>query len=202
MQTVQPLALALEQDVSCEHGIGEWWVATPLKQGLTLYRFSRAAPGTGLLPRAGGPSTLQAHYDMKLTPWQPTYFPRREGETMEDLTERIDSFLLAFVRRVEAERPDVRTLLIVSHAAVVVQIARALSGEYDLDFPAATASLSLYRRKGLTSLSAARAHGHGEVYGPDKPVLGDWEIVFKNSVEHLSGGVQHSWGVSCVPWPR
>ncbi|WOO76538.1 putative protein [Vanrija pseudolonga] len=182
MQTIQPLALALEQDVSLEHGAGEW--------------FSPAAPGSGLLPRPAGPSTLQDHFDMKLADYDATYFPKREGEKLDDLTERIDTFLSAFVRRVEAERPDVRTLLIVSHAAVVVQVGRALTGDYALDFPAATASLSLYRRKGLSSLSAARAHGgvRGELFGPGKPVLGDWEVVFKNSVEHLSGGVQHSWG--------
>ncbi|KAL1413726.1 C6 zinc cluster transcription factor-like protein [Vanrija albida] len=133
---------------------------------------------------------------MQLAEYAPTYFPNRRGETVPELAARIDGFVRAFVRRVEAERPDVRTLLIVSHAACVVQIGRALVGDYALDFPAATASLSLYRRKGLGSLSAARAHGHvdGALFGTGKPVLGDWDAVILNSVDHLSGGVQHSWG--------
>lgn len=59
--------------------------------------------------------------------YQSTYLPTRHGETLEELRERSDTFVEAFVRRVETEYPDATTAVIVAHAATVIALGRSVS---------------------------------------------------------------------------
>lgn len=92
-------------------------------------RFSKAAPGTGLHARPHPPAVLQKLVpDMPLHPsYDATYHPNREGESMEELQERTDTFVEAFVRRIDAEYPDAKTIVVVSHAGLVITMGRAVS---------------------------------------------------------------------------
>jgi len=69
-------------------------------------------------------------------------------------------------------------VILFSHAATVITLSRALSGEPDKDVRAGTCSLTHYRR-----LSEANE---------EKP-LGEWECVMNGSTAHLAGGEDRHW---------
>ncbi|RSH82362.1 uncharacterized protein EHS24_007329 [Apiotrichum porosum] len=195
LQTIQPLAKATGKEVHCEHGVMEW--------------FSKAAPGSGLHARPYPVAELQPHFpDMTLHPtYQSTYLPTRHGETLEELRERSDTFVEAFVRRVETEYPDATTAVIVAHAATLL-------GDYAHDVQSPTAGVSLYRRKNIVPIAGLEPVDlvySDDRYPSDKqvataqscngacdgvahePVLGDWVLLVNGHTDHLPAGAEANW---------
>lgn len=88
------------------------------------------AEGTGLHTRPE-PDTLHPHFpDVELVStaeYASTFLPNRRGEDFAALKQRSDTFVEAFVRRVEKEYPDVRTVVLVCHAGTVISIGRSVS---------------------------------------------------------------------------
>ncbi|KAF9056210.1 phosphoglycerate mutase-like protein [Panaeolus papilionaceus] len=168
LQTSQPLAKALGLPIYVEHGIAEW--------------YSPVTPGTGLHPRPGSTESLQSFFPEVDSSWQTLYYPTRKGETVEEVHDRTDTFASAFVdaiaQRLPAEKQ--KRILLVTHAATVIALARTFIGEREVPMKAGCCSLTeLERRRG--------ENGAHRILGGFKPVM----LV---SGQHLKGGSSREWG--------
>lgn len=160
--------MALKQTLKLEHGLGEWYSLTP-------------ANTAALHPRPGTPTALAPLFpdgvlDLE---YEPTYYPSRKGETLQDLHDRAELFLAAFLARIEAEHPHVRTVMLFGHAASVIALGRALTGEKTLEVVAGCGSVTMYGRK-------AGDEGGG---------IGGWDVKRMGMVDHLEKGVERNWSV-------
>ncbi|WVQ82531.1 hypothetical protein IAT38_004660 [Cryptococcus sp. DSM 104549] len=150
IQTALPTAQALGlanpgagQGVRLEHGVAEW--------------YSPVYPNTGLHPRPGPPQSLAPLFpegSVNLD-YQSTVFPSRKGESLQDLHDRAELFVDAWVSRVEAEHPGVKCVVIFAHAASLIALGRALTGDRKLDVTAGCASTALYQRKPPSSVPSS-----------------------------------------------
>lgn len=163
--TAAPTARALALPIAVDHGVMEW--------------YPPARPGTGLHPRPapGGAQDVtrffpDAEFDEA---YSSTSYPSRLGETMPDLFNRIDTFVDAWIGRMDAE--GVRCAVIFAHAATVIALGRALTGQRRRDFCAGCATTNLYRRRG---------DGRGE----------SWDCVYDGKADYMPGGVERDWDVS------
>ncbi|KAJ7181708.1 phosphoglycerate mutase-like protein [Mycena crocata] len=166
LQTSQPTSIALGVPIYVEHGISEW--------------YSPVAPGTGLHPRPGSATSLQAYFPGRIdaASWSSVYYPPRVGEDVAEVHARAGAFLDAFVPAVERAFPGAhRRVLLVSHAATTIALARALVGDRELPLRAGCCSLTEVVRK-------------RDVI----PVLGGWDAVRLADGEHLKDGTSRDWG--------
>ncbi|KAL1408881.1 C6 zinc cluster transcription factor-like protein [Vanrija albida] len=164
VHTAAPAAAALGTPIGVEHGVMEYYGTTPA--------------GTGLHPRpaANGAADLEAYVPPGAldTGYTSTLYPSRHGERVRDLHARAALWADAFVGRMEAE--GVRSVAVVSHAAVVIALGRVLTGDDSLQVSAACAATSLYRRRPGT---LGRA--------------GDWERVYDGRADYLPNGAERDW---------
>ncbi|VDB99628.1 unnamed protein product [Peniophora sp. CBMAI 1063] len=164
LQTIAPTAEALGIPIFIEHGLSEW--------------YSPVEPGTGLHPRPGSAHSLQQHC-AHVSPegWQSVYLPSRHGEDVPDFHDRAADTLRALIPLAEKTLPENKheRILLMSHAATVIGLARALCGNRELPFRAGCASLTHARRK-------------------EDGVVGAFEIVTLGSGKHLKDGLQRDWG--------
>ncbi|KAI1340505.1 phosphoglycerate mutase-like protein [Xylariaceae sp. FL0016] len=118
-----------------EKGLSEWY-------GLAHFDHPTSAP-LGELQKHF--SHIDANYASILT-------PPRKGETITQLHDRVAACVQAIVTHSDQEGK--KSVLICSHAAVVIAIGRVLTGEVPTDattddFGAFTCGLSIYRRQGV-----------------------------------------------------
>jgi len=139
------VAIALNIPIYVEHGISEW--------------FSPVAPGTGLHPRPESASALQAYFSEIDPSWTTVWYPSRRGEDVAEIHTRIDGFLGDFIPEIKRRYPEKHSrILLVSHAATVIALARSLLGDRDLPLRVGCCSISefTYTRTGIPSWAAAR----------------------------------------------
>jgi len=130
--------------------------------------------GTGLHPRPPLAAQLKKHFPLVAEDsHSPLLFVPQTGETIFEIHERARDFLRLFIRYLDEKHPDVRTVLLVSHAATIIALGRALSGNIQKDIRAGTCSLSQFVRN-------AGKKEQDELQG--------WDCVLNGSVDHLSGG--------------
>jgi transcription factor C subunit 7 len=163
--TAAPTARALGLPIAVDHGVMEW--------------YPPAREGTGLHPRPAltGPKDVagffpDSEFDLE---YNSTNYPSRLGEKMPDLFNRIDTFVDAWIGRMDDE--GVKTAVIFGHAATVIALGRALTGDRQRDFVAGCATTSLYKRK-----------GDGRVES--------WDCVYTGKADYMPGGVESDWDVS------
>ncbi|KIL70787.1 hypothetical protein M378DRAFT_67173 [Amanita muscaria Koide BX008] len=161
LQTAKPIANALGISVYVEHGIGEW--------------YSPVAPNTGLHPRPGSAISLQQYFPEIDPSWSSIYYPSRKGEEVDQVHERAETFLRALIPRVERVERHARIML-VSHAATVITLARALVGKRDLPL-----------RVGCCTVTELVRHKDGDP-------LGVWTAVRLADGSPLTGGTSRDWG--------
>ncbi|KAH9042337.1 histidine phosphatase superfamily [Lactarius hengduanensis] len=161
LQTSKPTAAALGLPIYAEHGIAEW--------------YSPVEPGTGLHPRPSSASALKAHFPEIDDSWSSLWYCSRKGEDVEALHDRIAGFLTVFVPEVQRRFSGAhKRILLVSHAATVIALARELVGERSLSFRAACCSLTAT----LQQLA----------------VVGGWTARVLSDGSHLKDGAQRDWG--------
>ncbi|PPR06900.1 hypothetical protein CVT24_011590 [Panaeolus cyanescens] len=168
LQTSQPLAKALGIPIYVEHGIAEW--------------YSPVTPGTGLHPRPGSTESLRSFFPEVDPSWQTIYYPTRKGETVEEVHDRTDTFASAFVDALAQRLPGdkQKRILLVTHAATVIALARTFIGDREVPMKAGCCSLTeLERRKG--------ENGQHRILGAFRPIM----LV---SGQHLKGGSSREWG--------
>nr|XP_031858087.1 uncharacterized protein CI109_006529 [Kwoniella shandongensis]KAA5525159.1 hypothetical protein CI109_006529 [Kwoniella shandongensis] len=117
--------------------------------------YSPVRPNSGLHPRPSSPSKLIPFFPSQhISPeYQSTLFPSRKGESLAEIHDRAELFVEAWVGRVESEWPEVKCVVIFAHAASLIALGRALTGDRTLDVIAGCASTSLYQRKPPSSFS-------------------------------------------------
>ncbi|KAH8988950.1 histidine phosphatase superfamily [Lactarius akahatsu] len=167
LQTSKPTAAALGLPIYAEHGIAEW--------------YSPVEPGTGLHPRPSSASVLKAHFPEIDDSWSSLWYCSRKGEDVEALHDRIAGFLTVFVPEVQRRFSGAhKRILLVSHAATVIALARELVGERSLSFRAACCSLTVLDRKVGDAAHLA--------------VVGGWTARVLSDGSHLKDGAQRDWG--------
>ncbi|EEH15949.1 hypothetical protein PABG_06036 [Paracoccidioides brasiliensis Pb03] len=215
LQTIQPTVEALKArqererktfidlDVRMENGLGEWFGSSSF--------FTHPAPASPETLRILFPTLLNSQYE-------PHVYPSANGETIAILHDRIATTLQAIIAQVDAELDEYerdnpaeqkqsRAILICTHAAPLIAIGRALTGDMPEDtcvedFRPFTASLSTFVRK----RREARGGGGGEASGEELfsgkgvpqwqggiGVGGGWICVGNGDCGFLSGGEERGW---------
>ncbi|KAI0757041.1 histidine phosphatase superfamily [Daedaleopsis nitida] len=164
LQTAKPTAELLKLPLYVEHGLSEW--------------YSPAAPGTGLHPRPASATDLRAHFPEIDESWQSIYYPARKGEDISDVHDRARGLMRALVPAVEHRFGGKhRRILLVSHAATVIALARELVGDRTLPFRVGCCTLTDLQRTD----------------GPPKAV-GCWDAKKLADGVHLKEGSTRDWG--------
>jgi len=172
LQTASYTADRLGLPIHVEFGVSEF--------------FQTVTPNTGLHPRPPHAESLRRYFSQIASPTthDPLLFAPREGETITEIHERAIRFLGLLIDHVDRTLPNVKTVLLVSHAATVITLGRALSGDREKDVRAGTCSLSHYER-----VSEERESNRG---------LGEWTCKLNGSTEHLKQGEERHWEFSMV----
>lgn len=135
--------------------------------------------GTGLHPRPGSSDALKAYFPHIATEWTSTWIPPRKGENVDELHQRCESFLQAFIPRIEAARPTDRCVLLVTHAATAIALTRVLTGHRDLPLRVGCCTVTVLHRVPTT-----------------EGIYGQWHPADQGlaSGAHLADGSLRDWG--------
>ena len=149
-------------------GISEW--------------YSLVTPGSGLHPRPGSAASLQQYFAEIDPSWSSIYYPPREGEEIDAVHERGEMFLQAFIPYVERTLPGEQhsRVMLVSHAATAIVLARALARDRDLPLRVGCCTVSEFNRQS------------------DSENSNSWKIVRLADGSPLSGGSLRDWGFEDV----
>lgn len=164
LQTTKPVSNALNIPIYAEHGLSEW--------------YSPVQPGTGLHPRPASAETLQSYFSEIDPSWSSILYPSRKGEDVPEVHDRAERFLAALIPEIERRFGDKhRHILLVSHAATIIALTRALARDREQPMRIACCSLTTFKR------------GHPR----DSPLEG-WELVSLGDGSHLRDGATRDWG--------
>ncbi|KAF2703564.1 phosphoglycerate mutase-like protein [Pleomassaria siparia CBS 279.74] len=111
-----------------------------------------------------------------------THIPHSRGEKILELHDRVEKALTTIITCLDSDAEKPRSVLICTHAATMIAIGRALTGNMpedpdEDDFQCYTASLSRFERK----------------KGDDAKVIGNWNCVLNSETSYLSGGAERGW---------
>lgn len=181
-----------------ETGLGEWYGSADFEH-----------------PVPASLETLQPLFPGLLDPdYGPAVTPNRMGEGVHELHDRVAAALEALIA--QCDRDGVRSVLLCSHAAVIIALGRVLTGQMpdniDVeDFKCFTCGLSVYRRRpgaginptgrDTTARQAATARGvdhdcKGERaldWRGGQGVSGGWDCELNSDCAHLSLGEERGW---------
>jgi transcription factor C subunit 7 len=127
------------------------------------------------------------------------------GETIEELHERVAYAIYRVIEKMDAMPNGPKSLLICSHAAIMISLGRVLTGKMpqdvtEDDFQCFTASLSAYRRKNVSKdqrqvdkWDATNPKSFPDVNWKANGVLGEWECEMNSDTSYLSSGPQRGW---------
>ncbi|TPR10991.1 SNF2 N-terminal domain family protein [Aspergillus niger] len=168
LQTIQPTPPAIDTHadltVRTEPGLGEWF-------GPTTF-FHHPAPAPASILSSHFPTILPSSSSEQTT-YTPILHPSTRGETIAQLHDRVATTLSALIISVDEEisaieaslPPSQRTskaILICSHAAPLIAMGRALTGDMPADssvedFKVYTAGVSTFRRTSMATSRLIRA---------------------------------------------
>ena len=179
--------------VTIEPGLGEFY---------GLARFEHPSPASI--------EELNRHFDHLRAEEQAIVVPSSNGESIPQLHDRVAYCLHELIKRADADPSGPKTLLICTHAAVMITLGRALTGrmpedENEEDFKCFTCCFSKFARRqkpsgGLTSYdSRASSTIHGSDGAPrfnwrgGKGVGGGWNCEVNGDCSFLDGGEERGW---------
>jgi transcription factor C subunit 7 len=138
--------------------------------------YSPVGPGTGLHPRPDSAESLRKYFPDISTDWSTVYYPPRKGELVEEVHVRAATALATVMSTAQKRLPPqaVKRILVVSHAATVIALARALAKDRALPMRAGCCS--------LTKFVKWTDGGEG------------WQLVLSADGGHLTGGSTRDWG--------
>ncbi|KAK4147022.1 histidine phosphatase superfamily [Dichotomopilus funicola] len=180
-----------------ETGLGEWYGSAD---------FEHPAPASIAILDPLFPDLIESDYEPMVT-------PNRKGEGIDELHDRVAAAMEAVVA--QCDRDGVRTVLLCSHAAVIIALGRVLTGEMPEsietdDFQCFTCGLSEYRRRGdlggqrsdvvasgrPTAVSKTN-HGSKDAnvnnWRGGRGVSGGWICLLNSDCKHLSLGEERGW---------
>lgn len=135
-----------------EHGLSEW--------------YSPVVPGTGLHPRPQNAAALKQYFPQISEEWSSIYFPPRKGEDVDQIHQRAHDFLRDFLPLIHDQN-----VLLVSHAATIIALVRALVSDRQLPL-----------RVGCCSISELSFEQDG------------WKALKLADASHLARGAEREWG--------
>lgn len=139
-------------------------------------------PGTGLHPRPASAESLQQYFGEIDPSWSSIWYPSRKGEDVSQCHDRTEGCLSALISEVERRFGGKhKRILLVSHAATIIALNRALVGDRDAPM-----------RIGCCSLTEFRRSKEG-----DTPLAG-WELVRLGDGSHMKDGATRDWGFEDV----
>ncbi|KAF2268842.1 phosphoglycerate mutase family protein [Lojkania enalia] len=115
------------------------------------------------------------------TSYSPLHHPHPDGELIRELHFRVSDTLSDIITALDNDPSAPKSMLICTHAAVVIVAGRVLTGNIPADpdtddFQCYTAGLSRFERK-------AGSQG----------TIGAWECVLNSDTSFLSGGAERGW---------
>ncbi|KAI3406457.2 hypothetical protein KGF56_000588 [Candida oxycetoniae] len=181
VETAEPIAKMLDIKIGIDRGIGEW------------FKKNRK-----IIPKPADYSDLNKFFhDVMLDEqeWPRDHLgvtPNSEGETTEEILERARKFWSVFVTQFEKKYPEIKNILLVTHAATMIALGSALLqlntvttaiDENQTMLRAGACSLTKYIRD-----EEARG-GEGEEGGAAR----QWNIVMNGNCEFLTNGEEMNW---------
>ncbi|CAN6674888.1 transcription factor tau 55 kDa subunit [Trichomonascus vanleenenianus] len=160
IQTAAPAAKLLAMPIYIENGVNEWF--KPRTEGLHPELFN-ARQLDKLFP------------DLIKQDYTPLLVPSRKGETEDEIHERC----IETVRRLVSElrnEPEIKTILIVTHAASKIALGRALVGDRNFEVRTGTCSIDKYVMK---------PDSEGEP--------GEWTCEYTGKTDFLPRGEEMHW---------
>ncbi|KAK9900397.1 phosphoglycerate mutase-like protein [Cystobasidium minutum MCA 4210] len=176
LQTATCTADALDLPIHVEFGISEF--------------YQRTIPGTGLHPRPPSASKLRLHFPrVSVTVHdEPLLYASRNGETFSGIHDRADEFIRILLKYMRENFPDVKRVMLVSHAATVIALGRAIVRDRTLAIRAGTCSLSRFDRVKPSSSALESGGGRG-----NEEDIGTWKCTLNGWTGHLKSGEQRHW---------
>ncbi|KAI6353079.1 hypothetical protein MCOR25_009188 [Pyricularia grisea] len=182
-----PEALPLIK-IRAEPGLGEWFGTA---------HFDHPAPARVDELSTLFPGILDQGYSPALT-------PTSRGESIEQLHDRVALAVLEVIKRCDAE--GVRSVVLCTHAAVVIALGRVLTGHMPADitvedFHAYTCGLSVYRRRQQAAPVSVDQPSVSPAEGPvtwrdGTGVGGGWDCELNSDCSFLPGGSERGWKFS------
>ncbi|KZT74663.1 phosphoglycerate mutase-like protein [Daedalea quercina L-15889] len=163
LQTATPTSQALQVPIFVEHGLSEW--------------YSPVVPGSGLHPRPASATVLRTHFPDIDDSWSSIWYPSRKGEDVDDCLDRCHGFLSALLPEIERRYGDKHErILLVSHAAPIIALARELLGDRRLPLRVGCCTVSEFtpRPGGSTDVGAWQAKRLADGSLLKEGALRDW----------------------------
>ncbi|RDI78402.1 hypothetical protein Vi05172_g11602 [Venturia inaequalis] len=201
LQTIKPAVEKLQKKMGYKRGIvvdngfEEWFGATGDHR---------------THPRPATVEVLKEHFqylDLHEHPDGPAIVPVHSGETVEGLHDRVAYALHKTIER--ADHAGWKSIIICSHAAAIIAIGRALTGEMPEDytkddFQCYTAGMSQYNRRNLTISSdeniapwtRTKPENIPDIKWRGKGVKGGWDCIKNSQASYLKGGAERGWKFS------
>ncbi|KAL9089757.1 MAG: hypothetical protein Q9165_005551 [Trypethelium subeluteriae] len=163
--------------VKSERGLGEWFGVADFDH-----------------PRPAQYEILQAEHFPFLD--RETGFgviPDLKGESIAGLHDRVAQILNAIIQFEDRRPEQPRTLLLCTHAAVMIAIGRVLTGQMpadpnEEDFRCGTCSLSGYKRRSPLRVREVRKDWKDGI-----GIAGGWDVALNGDCSHLSSGEERTW---------
>lgn len=203
IQTLKPTVEALNNartsagqeplPIHIENGLGEFY---------GLARFDHPSPATN--------DVLATHFDILHPSYKPVVRPSVNGESLPTIHDRIAYCLHHVIKALDGDQAGPKALLICTHAASMICIGRALTGNMPADpgeddFNCFTCSFSKFvRRPGQASSNGSAPSD--QLWDPSTPetipsvnwqggrgVQGGWDCVVNGDCSFLSKGEERGW---------
>jgi transcription factor C subunit 7 len=174
LQTVNPVAKALDLPILVEHGLTEWY--SPVKAG------------TGLHPGPVPANKLVSSFERIDHSYNPTFLVTRKGESVQELYKRGEDFLNAFIQRVEASSEMHERILLCTHAATAIALSQALLGDKSVGrtLRVGCCTLSTFDRVLVAEDGALLGRGVWQARGA------------LARADFLTNGVERDWGMTDI----
>ncbi|KAK9453838.1 histidine phosphatase superfamily [Dipodascopsis uninucleata] len=158
LQSINPTAEKLDLEIIAENGFGEWYGKT---------RATHPSPASH--------ESLKKYFNRVVVDYEPLFVPSTSGETIQELHDRGVQVLSDLIDLYNEKYPEVRTILICTHAATMIILGRALVGDSSLPVRTGTCSVSMYEAD------------------PNNNRPGNWTAILNGYTEHLSAGEERHW---------
>ena len=140
--------------------------------------YSPVRAGTGLHPRPASASELQNFFGEIDPSWSSIWYPSRKGEDVDECHDRTAGVLEALVPEVERRYGGKhKRILLVSHAATIIALNRALAGDRTIPMRIGCCSLSEFQRT-----------------QPGEKALESWKLLRLGDGSHMKEGSTRDWG--------
>jgi transcription factor C subunit 7 len=159
LQTATPASEKLNLDIYPETGFGEWY-----KRERTTH------------PSAASPLKLKQFFSNLKQDYESLVKVPSQGETQQELEERCKEAFKMVLKDLNDNAPEVKTILVVSHAAPRIALARALAGDNTLPI-----------RTGVCSLDKFVLKPH------QQPTIGNYQLEYTGKTDFLKDGEEMHW---------